>query len=92
MQVSTRKNSTIQVRLDKKKKEHAEKIIRRRGYTPSFVIDVFYSQIIENNDVPFKIVYSEPNAKTAEAIRNARKGIDTKDFENVDDMLADLKS
>ena len=91
MQISTRKNSTVQVRLDKKKKERAERIIRERGYTPSFVIDVFYSQIIENDNVPFKIVYEEPNKKTAQTIRNARKGVDIKSFENVDDLLADLK-
>jgi len=49
------KNAYINVRVDKEIKEHAELILNDLGINTSTAIDLFLSQIILNDGLPFEI-------------------------------------
>lgn len=49
------KSSTINIRIEPKIKEEAEKILSNLGITSSNAIDIFYRQIILKRGLPFEI-------------------------------------
>ena len=62
---------SINVRLETRDKEQAERIFRRCGLTPTEAIRLFYRQTINSGGVPFAIRLPE---ETLQAMREAKGG------------------
>lgn len=84
------KSGTVQVRMPEELKQEVNSILDTLGMTPSEAVLLYYKQIALNNGIPFEIRI--PNKETAEAIREARAGKDTKKYSSADDLFADLNS
>lgn len=52
--------SVVYARIDTDLKEGAESILSRLGISPSSAIQMFYSQILLNNGVPFELKLPDP--------------------------------
>lgn len=84
------RSATLQVRMPEELKKEANDILSALGLTASEAVNIFYSQIVLNNGIPFEIKL--PNKETREAIEEARSGKSTKRFKNVDELFEDLNS
>lgn len=84
------RSATLQVRMPEELKKEANDILSALGLTASEAVNIFYSQIVLNNGIPFEIKL--PNKETREAIEEARSGKKTKRFKNVDELFEDLNS
>lgn len=75
--------SVISIEIDSELKESAEGILKQFGVSPSTAIQMFYSQIVLQNDLPFKlrIPTSKPlsiaNLSKEELDLEIQKGIDS---------------
>ncbi len=84
------RSATLQVRMPEELKKEANDILSALGLTASEAVNIFYSQIVLNNGIPFEIKL--PNKETREAIEEARSGKKAKRFKNVDELFEDLNS
>ncbi len=77
------KTSVVYARIDTNLKNNAENVLFQLGISPSSAIQMFYSQIVLNNGIPFwlKLPSSKPSsigATTREQIdRELSKGMDS---------------
>jgi len=69
------KDELIQIRIDHESKEEAERIITEMGLTLSSAIQLFLAQVIQKQEIPFKIVAHRPNWRTRFAIKETEKMI-----------------
>ena len=88
--------ANINVRIDKTLKQDAEAVFKKLGITATTAINMFYVQVIRTNRIPFNLIADEPNQETIDAI-NESVEIDKdpskhKSFDNVNDLLEDLKN
>lgn len=51
------KTANVYARIEPELKEKAEKILNGLGLSASSAIDIFYTQIVLNNGIPFAIKY-----------------------------------
>lgn len=72
MQTEKTKDTAIRVRIHRKTKDSAEKILRSMGMTMSQAINMYLVQIIANRSIPFSV--EVPNKETVKAIKQARAG------------------
>jgi addiction module RelB/DinJ family antitoxin len=49
------KNKSVSYNINNDNKKEAEKIIRKLGFTPPFIINLLYLKTIENRKIPFDI-------------------------------------
>lgn len=47
-------NTTVNVSIDARTKENAERILAQQGITPAEAIQLFYDRVIRSNGMPFK--------------------------------------
>ena len=83
------KAAFIRARVEPKLKVNAEHILSELGITPTQAITMLYSRIVREYEWPLELKI--PNAKTARAIREARKGKGVTICKNVDDLFKKLK-
>ena len=85
--------ANINVRIDERVKKDAEAVFAEIGMTPTTAINLFYRQVIRTNGIPFSLSASQPNKKTAKAIKEVEK-MDRKNegktFSGVDELMEDL--
>lgn len=85
----------INIRIDEKTKSNAEKVLKDLGITPTAAITMFYRQVIRTNGIPFELISPTPNKETLEALQEVEmmeKGeVESKSFDNIGDLLEDLK-
>ena len=81
------KDAVIRARTDIKLKEQVDEILSTLGMTHSQVINMFYSQIVLHQGLPF--VVKIPNQTTVDAMEKSNRGEGEK-FNSVDDLFADL--
>ena len=81
------KNAVIKAVTDAELKTKVEKILTDMGMTPDEAVNLFYSQILLHNGLPFDVKI--PNKTTILAMNDTeqKKG---KTFNSVDDFLQDL--
>lgn len=79
----------IQQRIDSTLKKEAEAILHAQGIKPSQAIIMFYKEITRKQSFPF-LPSRVPNKKTAQAIREAEKGIGVTTYKNAEDLFAAL--
>ena len=86
--------ANINVRIESDVKNKAEEVFRKIGITPSAAINLFYTQVIRTNSIPFELKADIPNKTTLKAINEIdeieKNPENYKTFNNVDDLMEDL--
>ncbi len=81
------KDVTIRARTNTRLKSKVDKIFEKLGLTPSQAVNLFYSQVLLQNGLPFEVKI--PNKATLKAMKEANNKIG-KSFSKVDDLFKDL--
>ncbi len=79
----------VHVRVDKRIKARAAKALATMGLSVSDAVRVLLTRVAVEKALPFEI--KTPNAATAAAMREARKG-GLPSFDKVSDLMADLNA
>jgi DNA-damage-inducible protein J len=79
----------VHVRVEKRVKAQAAKSLAAMGLSVSDAVRVLLKRVAVEKALPFEI--KVPNATTAAAMQEARKG-DLKAFDSVSDLMADLNA
>ena len=90
------KNTSMNIRMNKDVKLHAQKIFNDLGIDLTTAVNVFLRQSIRYQGFPFDVTLrqgQEPNTTTMAAIENADKEIDMHGpFESVEALMEDLNA
>lgn len=65
--------ANINVRIENDTKKRAEDVFKRIGITPSAAINLFYTQVIRTNSIPFELKAEIPNNDTLEALEELKE-------------------
>jgi DNA-damage-inducible protein J len=70
-------DSTLQIRIDKKTKEEAQKTFRSMGLDLSSGIKMYLSQVINRKEIPFKVLSAEywSDEKKTKIINESKEAI-----------------
>jgi DNA-damage-inducible protein J len=79
----------VHVRIDKRVKAQAAKTLAAMGLSVSDAVRVLLTRVAAEKALPFEVTV--PNAETAAAMREARKG-GLRSFDSVRDLMADLNA
>ena len=79
----------VHVRIDKRTKARAAKALETMGLSVSDAVRVLLTRVAVEKALPFEV--KAPNAATAAAMREARKG-GLRSFQNASDLMADLNA
>ncbi len=79
----------IRARTELKLKKKVERIFEVLGLTASEAINLFYHRVELENGIPFDLKI--PNAKTLRAMSDADRKKSIRAYNDVEDMLKDLK-
>jgi DNA-damage-inducible protein J len=86
------KTVKMNIRVNKDIKEKAEKVFSSLGLTNSQAVNMFFSQVILNNGIPFDIkIPSYYNKKTMKVIEDAENGEGLLSCNSTEDFFKDLK-
>ena len=81
------KTQTVRARISPSLKKKAEKVLSEIGISPAEAINVFYTRIAREKQIPFSL--HVPNATTRKAIAEARAGR-LKKYDSVDEMFESI--
>jgi DNA-damage-inducible protein J len=79
----------IHVRINKRIKTQAAQTLKAMGLSVSDAVRVLLTRVAAEKALPFEV--KVPNAETAGAMREARKG-GLRSFDRVSDLMADLNA
>ena len=88
-------NCVVQVRVDEKIKQKADKLFDDLGLDTPTAIRIFLTQALKSHGLPFDVRCPVNNAKTLEAmdeIEDHIKNAKGKTFKSVDDLFDDLEN
>lgn len=91
---SISKSSNLNVRIDSNLKADAENLFKRLGLNMSSAINIFLTQSVREQAIPFEIHEDRPNKKLLKALKEVKK-IEKhpdkyKKYNNVDKLFDDL--
>lgn len=93
---STVKTANLNIRVDKEVKEQAEDLFKRLGLNMSSAINVFLTQSIKEQAIPFAIKENKPNRKLLKALKEAEKmekhPEKYKTYHNIEELMKDLEN
>lgn len=85
------KTDTLHVRVEPSVKQKAEKTLNDLGLSITEAINVFLSQVILNDGIPFEIKKPKYNKATIQALEDTKNQKNlSKTFNNVDEMFEEL--
>jgi len=82
--------TTIQVRLDKRTKDQAQKVFRLLDISMSEAVKLFLRQVALQRGIPFELKI--PNALTDRTLRESEEGIDMHRVASVDQLFEELEA
>ena len=82
------KTVMLTARIEPELKDHAEAILRKLGISTTQAITMYYSQIILNKGIPFRVEI--PNQETQKAIDDVFSGIDVHEVSGMDQLREEL--
>lgn len=82
------KSAMIRARVEPELKDLAEEVLSELGLTPTTAITLFYSQIVAHRCFPYHLHI--PNARTRQAIRDARAGRGLSKAYSIDELFKAL--
>ena len=88
-EVNVATTEMVHVRVDKRVKARASKALATMGLSVSDAVRVLLTRVAAEKALPFEV--KAPNASTAAAMREARKG-GLRSFHSVSGLLADLNA
>ncbi|NOT83211.1 MAG: type II toxin-antitoxin system RelB/DinJ family antitoxin [Methylococcaceae bacterium] len=83
------RSGTYQIHIGEKEKQETLSILHDLGITPAEAVKLFFAQIRATRAIPFPIEYT-PNEKTAKML--LEDNAYSKEFDNIEDLFADLES
>lgn len=88
--------SAINVNVDSEIKKEATDILSSLGLSMSSAINIFLTQVVNHNGIPFEIKNPKPSRELKKALKEA-KGIasgkiKTKGYRNIDELFEALES
>lgn len=86
--------TNLNIRMDKKVKEDAEKIFGELGLNMTSAINIFLRASIRESGIPFALKLDIPNEETMRAIEEAKRiAVDdsVETFDNMDDLRKALE-
>lgn len=88
------KTDILHIRVEPDVKENVDFILSKLGLSMADAVNIFLRQVQYSNGLPFEVKLPlQYNLETLEAMEEARKiSKEGKGFDNVDDLLKDLKS
>lgn len=93
--METISNSTnLNIRVDSNLKKDAEDLFKRLGLNMSSAINVFLTQSVREQAIPFEICEDRPNKKLLKALKEAEKMKKNpekyKSYNNIEELMKDL--
>jgi DNA-damage-inducible protein J len=82
-------NAVVRARIDEKTKKKATRVLKSMGLTPSSAFRLLMVRVAAEQNLPFEL--RTPNAETAAAIEEARRG-GLKSFNSVEELMTDLNT
>lgn len=86
--------TSINVNVDSKTKEEATIILKGLGLNMSTAINMFLTQIVKRDGIPFEIRNPKPSKELIKAIKEAQDIIDgkveSKGYHNIHEMFEDI--
>lgn len=86
-------NSTISIRVNEGLKEQAQELFKSWGMDMSTAVNIFLSQTVREQRIPFSIGSEVPNAETVAAMQEIDKMIESgisPRFKTAEDMFKEL--
>ena len=87
-------STNLNIRIDSNLKKDAEDLFKRLGLNMSSAINVFLTQSVREQAIPFEIREDRPNKKLLKALKEAEKiqkhPEKYKSYTNVDELFEDL--
>ena len=93
--MSTSTTIPIQIRVDKKTKEEANKLFEELGTSMSGAVNMFLKQCVNTGSIPFRIRKPHPSKELLEAMEEAEalaKDPNTPKYETVEELMAVLEA
>ena len=91
---TTSSSTNLNIRIDSNLKKDAEDLFKRLGLNMSSAINVFLTQSVREQAIPFEIREDRPNKKLLKALKEAEKmqkhPEKYKSYTNVDELFEDL--
>jgi len=87
------KTANLNIRIDPKTKEEAEKLFSKFGITITDAVNIFLHQSLLSGGLPFSVKLPEPNAATLTAMKEIEEMIAKKSStssQSVDDFFKDM--
>ncbi len=82
------KTVMLTARIEPELKNQAEEILQKLGVSTTQAITMYYSQIILNKGIPFKIEI--PNRETQKAIDDVMARVDVNDVTDIGQLYEDM--
>lgn len=82
-------NAVVRARVNEQIKDEASVVLEAMGLTVSDAFRIMITRIAKEKALPFEPLV--PNAKTIEAMKEARAG-KLQSFNSIDDLMADLNA
>lgn len=86
--------SAINVQVDAKTKEEATAILKGLGLNMSTAINMFLTQVVKRDGIPFEVRNPKPNKELIKALQEAQDIIDgkvkSKGYRDVHQMFEDI--
>jgi len=91
-------NTTLQIRLDQKMKNEANKTFKSMGLDMSTGVKLFLAQVVNTKSIPFPVMSADfwPEEKKRALVREAEKTLKDyksgkiKGYDDVDEMFRDI--
>ena len=95
--MATISNSTnLNIRVDSNLKKNAEDLFKRLGLNMSSAINVFLTQSVKEQAIPFEICENKPNKKLLKALKEVEKmekyPEKYKTYHNINELMKDLEN
>lgn len=85
------KTDTLHIRVEPRVKQQAEETLNELGLSIADAINVFLTQIILNDGIPFEIKKPKFNKDTIQALEDTKNGKNlSKTFDSVNEMFEEL--
>lgn len=83
-------------RVDKKLKKQADELFKKLGMNTSVALNMFLTQSVREQAIPFTVTTEIPNSRLLEALEEARKitngEIECKSYNSVEELIKDLEN
>ena len=89
-------STSMSFRIDKSLKHEADKLFKKLGLNTSVALNMFLSQSVREQAIPFTVTAEVPNSRLLEALEEGRKiingEVEAKKYTDIKELIKDLES